>query len=157
MPADRASAPLPSPSILPGCGWPYPDADGGRGRRSELPAKLVPSVEEFQERLEKLNADQGGRLTVKKGDDPKDLRKALEALNRRIRFPFRGEEGSLSFYLEGKQGHRKESQRGGSRLEGWAGGRGGDLGKRSRDRMAGVRAVDMALTPEILSSVTRIL
>jgi hypothetical protein len=154
MPADRASAPLPSPSILPGCG-------GGRGRRSKLPAKLVPSVEEFQERLEKLNADQGGRLTVEKGDDPKDLRKALEAaagsLNRRIRFPFRGEEGSLSFYLEGKQGHRKESQRGGSRLEGWAGGRGGDLGKRSRDRMAGVGAVDMALTPEILSSVTRTL
>jgi hypothetical protein len=101
-----------------------------------------------------------GRVFAHDGDDPKDLRKALEAavgsLNRRIRFPFRGEEGSLSFYLEGKQGHRKESQRGGSRLEGWAGGRGGDLGKRSRDRMAGVGAVDMALTPEILSLVTRI-
>jgi hypothetical protein len=93
----------------------------------------VPSVEEFQEKLEKLNADQGGRLTVEKEDDPKDLRKALEAaagsLNRRIRFPFRGEEGSLSFYLEGKQGHRKENQRGGSpRRLGWR--------KRGRSRKA---------------------
>ena len=67
-------------------------------------------MEEYREKLEKLTTDQGGRLTLEKGDDPKDLRKALKAaastLNRRIRFPFRGEEGSLSFYLEGKRGRR---------------------------------------------------
>ena len=40
-----------SPSILPGCGW-------RAGRKSELPAKLLPSVEEFQEKLQKLNAVQ---------------------------------------------------------------------------------------------------
>jgi hypothetical protein len=45
----------------------------------ELPPKFLPSVEEFQEKLEKLNADQGGRLTLEKGDDPKDLRGALKA------------------------------------------------------------------------------
>jgi hypothetical protein len=60
--------------------------------------------------MEKLTTDQGGRLTLEKGDDPKDLRKALKAaagtLNRRVRFPFRGEEGSVSFYLEGKRGRR---------------------------------------------------
>jgi hypothetical protein len=58
----------------------------------------------------KLTADQGGRLTLEKGDDPKDLRRGLKAaavvLNRRIRFPFRGEDGSLSFYLEAKRGRR---------------------------------------------------
>ncbi len=58
----------------------------------------------------KLSADQGGRLVLEKGDDPKDLRRALKtaavSLNRRIRFPFRGEEGSLSFYLEGRRSRR---------------------------------------------------
>jgi hypothetical protein len=55
--------------------------------------------------------NQGGKLVLEKGDDPKDLRKALKAaatsLSRRIRFPFRGEEGSLSFYLEGQRGRRR--------------------------------------------------
>jgi hypothetical protein len=78
--------------------------------KTRLPAKLVPLVEEYREKLEKLSADQGARLTLEKGDDAKDLRKALKAaagtLNRRIRFPFRGEEGSVSFYLEGKRGRR---------------------------------------------------
>ena len=78
--------------------------------KHRLPAKLLPLVEEYREHLEKLRPDQGGRLTVEKGDDAKDLRKALKAaatsLNRRIRFPFRGEDGSLSFYLEGKRGRR---------------------------------------------------
>ena len=78
--------------------------------KHRLPAKLLPLVEEYREKLEKLTTDQGGRLTLEKGDDPKDLRKALKAaastLNRRIRFPFRGEEGSLSFYLEGRRGRR---------------------------------------------------
>ena len=53
---------------------------------------------------------------LEKGDDPKDLRRALKAaaagLNRRIRFPFRGEEGSLTFYLEGRQGRRGRRPRG---------------------------------------------
>jgi hypothetical protein len=69
--------------------------------KTRLPAKLLPLVEEYREKLEKLSADQGGRLVLEKGDDAKDLRKALKAaagaLNRRVRFPFRGEEGSVSF------------------------------------------------------------
>ncbi len=78
--------------------------------KHRLPAKLLPLVEEFKGHLEKLKVDQGGRLTLEKGDDPKDLRRALKAaagsLNRRIRFPFRGEEGALSFYLVGRSGRR---------------------------------------------------
>jgi hypothetical protein len=78
--------------------------------KHRLPAKLLPLVEEYTDKLEKLSADQGGKLVLEKGADPKDLRRAPKAaagtLNRRIRFPFRGEEGSLSFYLEGKRGRR---------------------------------------------------
>jgi hypothetical protein len=78
--------------------------------KTRLPAKLLPLVEEYKEKLEKLSAEQGGRLTLEKGDDAKDLRRALKAaagsLGRRIRFPFRGEEGSLTFYLEGRRGRR---------------------------------------------------
>lgn len=71
------------------------------GRKSALPAKLLPSVEVFQEKLETLNTDQGGRLTVEK-ETTADLRKTRKAAVRRStadRFGFRGEEGSLSFYL----------------------------------------------------------
>jgi hypothetical protein len=78
--------------------------------KHRLPAKLLPLVEEFKAKLAKLSADQGGKLVLEKGDDPRDLRKTLKAaattLNRRIRFPFRGEEGALSFYLAGKRGRR---------------------------------------------------
>jgi hypothetical protein len=63
--------------------------------------------------MEKLQADQGGRLTLEKGDDPKDLRRALKAaagsLNRRIRFPFQGEEGAVSFYQEKPRGRRPKA------------------------------------------------
>jgi hypothetical protein len=41
--------------------------------KTRLPAKLLPLVEEFKGKLEKLDADQGGRLTLEKGDGPKDL------------------------------------------------------------------------------------
>ena len=79
--------------------------------KHRLPAKLLPLVEEYREKMEKLTAEQGGRLTLEKGDDPKELRRALKAaaasVNRRVRFPFRGEEGSLSFYLEGQRGRRR--------------------------------------------------
>jgi hypothetical protein len=84
--------------------------------KHRLPAKLLPLVEEYKDKLEKLPTDQGGRLALEKGDDAKDLRRALKAaatsLSRRIRFPFRGEEGSLSFYLEGKRGRRGRRPRG---------------------------------------------
>ena len=57
----------------------------------------MPLVEEYRDKLEKLSADEGGRLTLEKGDDAKDLRRALKAaatsLNRRIRFPVRGGTG----------------------------------------------------------------
>jgi hypothetical protein len=84
--------------------------------KHRLSAKLLPLVEEYREKLEKLTAEQGGRLTLEKGDDPKELRRALKAaagsLNGRIRSPFRGEDGSLSFYLEGKRGRRGRRPKG---------------------------------------------
>jgi hypothetical protein len=68
--------------------------------KHRLPAKLLPLVEEYREKLEKLTADQGARLTLEKGDDPKELRRALKAaagnLNRQIRFPFLERMGRLA-------------------------------------------------------------
>ena len=100
--------------------------------KTRLPAKLLPLVDEYKENLQKLSAEQGGKLVLEKGDDPKDLRRALKAaagsLNRRIRFPFRGEEGSLSFYLEGQRGRR------GRRPRGEGGAAGGEAPKRRRGR-----------------------
>jgi hypothetical protein len=82
--------------------------------KRRLPAKLQPLVEEYKEKLGKLDADQGGRLVLEKGDDPKDLRRALKvaaaSLNRRVRFPFRGEEGGVSFYLERPRGRRPKAE-----------------------------------------------
>jgi hypothetical protein len=85
------------------------------GPESELPAQLVPSVEEFQEKREKLNADQGGRLTLEKGDAPEGSQEGPRGrvgVNRRLRFPCRREEGSLSCSLEGTQGHRGRRAKG---------------------------------------------
>jgi hypothetical protein len=100
--------------------------------KHRLPAKLLPLVEEYKDKLEKLPADQGGRLALEKGDDAKELRRALKAaassLNRRIRFPFRGEEGALSFYLEAKRGRRARRPRS------EAGAAGGESPKRKRGR-----------------------
>lgn len=100
--------------------------------KTRLPAKLLPLVEEYKGKLEKLSATQGGTLVLEKGDDPKDLRKALKAaatsLSRRIRFPFRGEEGSVSFYLEGTRGRR------GRRPKGETGGAGSEAPRRKRGR-----------------------
>jgi hypothetical protein len=82
--------------------------------KTRLPAKLLPLVEEYREKLEKLTADQGAKLVLEKGDDAKDLRKALKvaagALNRRVRFPFRGEEGAVSFYLVKTRGRKVEAE-----------------------------------------------
>jgi len=65
--------------------------------KHRLPAKLVPLVEEYREKLEKLTAEQGGRLTLEKGAEPKALRRARKAaagsLNCRIRFPSAGRPG----------------------------------------------------------------
>jgi len=47
--------------------------------KHRFPAKLLPLVEEYREKLGKLSAEQGGRLTLEKDDDPKELRKALKA------------------------------------------------------------------------------
>jgi hypothetical protein len=84
--------------------------------KTRLPEKLLSLVEEYKDKLEKLNVDQGGRLTLEKGGDAKDLRKALKAaagaLNRRIRFPFRGEEGAVSFYLEKSRGPKPKAESG---------------------------------------------
>jgi hypothetical protein len=50
--------------------------------KHRLPAKLLPLVEEYREKLEKLTAEQGRRLTLEKGDDPKELRRALKTAAR---------------------------------------------------------------------------
>ena len=90
--------------------------------KTRLSAKLLPLVEEYREKLEKLGAEQGAKLVLEKGDDPKDLRKAVKAaaslLNRRIRFPFRGEEGSVSFYLEKARGRRPKGAAGARKKRG---------------------------------------
>jgi hypothetical protein len=82
--------------------------------KTRLSAKLMPLVEDYKDKLGKLGADQGGKLVLEKGDDTKDLRKALKAaagsLNRRIRFPFRGEDGSVSFYLEKARGRKPKGE-----------------------------------------------
>jgi hypothetical protein len=90
--------------------------------KTRLSAKLMPLVEDYREKFEKLSANQGGKLVFEKGDDPKDLRKALKAaatsLNRRIRFPFRGEDGSVSFYLEKPRGRKSRAEAGAARKRG---------------------------------------
>jgi hypothetical protein len=82
--------------------------------KTRLRAKLLPLVEEYKEKLAKLSADQGAKLVLEKGDGAKDLRKALKAaasaLNRRVRFPFRGEEGAVSFYLVRTRGRKAEAE-----------------------------------------------
>jgi hypothetical protein len=47
--------------------------------KTRLSAKLVPLVEEYKDKLTNRAADVGGKLVLEKGDDPKDLRKALKA------------------------------------------------------------------------------
>jgi hypothetical protein len=47
--------------------------------KHSLPAKLLPLVEEYREKLEELTAEQGGRLTLEESDDAKELRRALRA------------------------------------------------------------------------------
>jgi len=42
--------------------------------KHRLPAKLLPLVEEYRDKLEKVTAEQGERLTLEKGDDAKELR-----------------------------------------------------------------------------------
>lgn len=102
--------------------------------KTRLPAKLLPLVDEYKEKLEKLQADQGAKLVLEKGDDPKDLRRALKAaaasMNRRIRFPFRGEEGAVSFYLERGRGRRRRRRR--ARAVAAEKGQGGARGGRQR-------------------------
>lgn len=79
--------------------------------KTRIPGKLLPLVEELKGNLEKLRNDQGGKLTLEKGEDPKDIRKALKvaaaSMSKRIQFPFRGEDGSVSFYLQSQRGRRK--------------------------------------------------
>jgi hypothetical protein len=47
--------------------------------KHRLPAKLLPLVEDYRDKLGKLSAEQGGRLTLEKGDDAKEPRGALKA------------------------------------------------------------------------------
>ena len=69
-------------------------------------------VEESKKKRGELAADQGGRLMLEKRDNPKDSRRARRAAaglpDRRIRFPFRGQDGSVSVYLEKPRGRRRK-------------------------------------------------
>lgn len=80
--------------------------------RATIPAKLLPMVEQFKKDLEK---HQSGRATPDKGEDVKDIRRALRiaasSLNKKIRFPRRGEEDAVSYYLL-KQAGRPQRKRG---------------------------------------------
>ena len=78
--------------------------------RTKVPAKLLPLVKSFKGHIEKLKKDEAGRLILEKGDDPKDIRRALKAatlsLNKRIRF-LRGEDTAVTFCLQGRKRRRK--------------------------------------------------
>jgi len=84
--------------------------------KHRLPAKLLPLVEEYKEKLEKLSTDQGGKLVLEKGDDAKELRRALKAaassLNRRIRFPFPWGGRVAQFLSRGQAGETRRAAEG---------------------------------------------
>jgi hypothetical protein len=103
--------------------------------RHRLPAKLLPLVEEYREKLEKLGADRGAELVLEKGKDPKDLRKAVKAavslLNRRIRFPVPGRGRVVELLSGGEAGTAGEASEGRDACGGWAEEeRGGDRRRR---------------------------
>ena len=83
--------------------------------KHRLPAKLRPLVEEYKSKLGKLDVDQGRKLVLEKGDDPKDLRRALKAaasaLNLRVRF--------LSFAKTPSGGQAAQGLLSRSGREGW--------------------------------------
>jgi hypothetical protein len=72
--------------------------------KRRISPELQALIEQAKEDLEKLRPEQAGRYKLEKGDDAKSLRKAVKlaaaSLNRSVRFPRRGEEGMLSFYLD---------------------------------------------------------
>jgi len=82
--------------------------------KHRLPAKLLPLVEEYREKLEKLTTDQGGRLTLEKGDDPGDCgRPSRPPRGPSIGgsgSPSGGEDGAVSFYLEKARGRRPNAE-----------------------------------------------
>ena len=85
--------------------------------KTRIPAKLLPMVEDFKEHLAKLKSDQGSRLVLEKGDDPKDVRRALKAAvtameRSAFAFPSAGKIEAVSFYLEGRRGGRGRWRRG---------------------------------------------
>jgi hypothetical protein len=80
--------------------------------KHRLPANLMPLVEEYKKKLARRRPRRP--VDPRQGDDAKDLRRAFtpaaEVLNRRIRFPFRGEEGAVSFYLVKARGRRRRAE-----------------------------------------------
>ena len=71
--------------------------------KSRVSAELIALVDDVKGDIGKLCDDQGGRYKLEKGDDVKQVRKAIRlaagSMNRQVRFAFRGEEGTVSFYL----------------------------------------------------------
>jgi hypothetical protein len=81
--------------------------------RTRLPARLLPIAAQYAVELRTIvaNDEQGGRLVFDDSEDTTDARKTLKVaaalLGLRITFPFRGEEGMVSFYLEKPRARRR--------------------------------------------------
>lgn len=71
--------------------------------KTRISTELLAMVEKFKDDIVKLRSDQGGRYVLEKTDDARKIRKALKlavaSIGKEVRFPRRGEEGSVSFYL----------------------------------------------------------
>lgn len=84
--------------------------------QARISPELLPMVEKFNDDLAKLRSDQGGRYTLEKADDARQIRKAFKlaaaSMNRVARFPRRGEEGSVSFFLQAQAKRRGRKPKG---------------------------------------------
>lgn len=84
--------------------------------RTRIPAELLPMVEDCKNYLRGLSETEGGRLILEKSDDPKKARRALKVAassmdeTKTLVFPYRGEEGTVTFYLEKKRGRRAKAE-----------------------------------------------
>ena len=98
--------------------------------KTKIPGRLLPIVQELKGSISKLRSDQGGRLSLERGERRQDVRNAVKiaaaSMNKRVQFPFRSEDGSLSFYLQSPRGRRKGAAKASGRRV-----------KQSRSRKAG--------------------
>src|SRR5437588_9211844 len=72
--------------------------------QTEVKAGVSPELlDELKRNVRELKGGQAGKLTLEKGESPKEIRKALRAvavsLSQRVRFPRTAEKGTVVFYL----------------------------------------------------------